>query len=80
MIYGIARVDDRKEVTLTGDGYTLALADDVAKPTPLTASWKVSEGTASYRGSTTAGYVVENNKIVYKEASDDEPIMTITGL
>ncbi len=73
-------VFDRKEVTLTGDGYTLALADDVAKPTPLTASWKVSEGTASYRGSTTAGYVVENNKIVYKEASDDEPIMTITGL
>ena len=75
-----ASVLDQKEVTLTGDGYTLALADDVARPTAVKASWKVSDGTAIYRGSTTAGYVVEDNKITYHAASDDETIMTVTGL
>ena len=67
-------------VTLTGDGYSLALADDVQKPTAIAASWKVSDGTAIYRGSTTAGYVLDDNKITYQAASDDETIMTVTGL
>lgn len=67
------------DVVLTGD-YTLELADDVEKPTAVTASWKVNDGTAVYRTATTSGYVVDGNQVIYKSEVDDEPIMTITGL
>ena len=75
-----ASVLNKTEVTLTGEGYSLALADNVQKTTAVADSWKVSDGTAIYSGSTTAGYVLDDNKITYQAASDDESIMTLTGL
>ena len=45
-------------VTLTGNGYTLSLADDVEKVKEVAASWTVTNGTAIYKGGKSAGYTV----------------------
>ncbi len=71
---------NEENVTVT-DGYTLALADDA--PSPVTADnyWEISGGTASYlAGTTSAGYTLENNQIVYHEETNGDVLATITGL
>ncbi len=69
-----------KTVSITGD-YTLALAKDVTTPKATATSWEVSNGTAKYYSAgTSAGYAVEDNKIVYKESTQGEVLATVTGL
>ena len=72
-------LDTSKTVTIS-DGYTLALGSDVVTPVILSPAWQVSGGTAKMIGETTAGYVLENNKIVYKAAGEGEASIIVTGL
>ena len=74
-----AAVLDKKEVTIS-DGYTLALADDVEQPIENAATWQIINGTATYKGSVTAGYSIVDNKIVYENERDGETLITVTGL
>ena len=73
-----------KDNTVTiNDGYTLALGSNVTVPkkASTTGSWSVSKGTATYKDAgLTAGYVVEDNQIVYQAASEGETLITIEGL
>ena len=63
-----------------GEGYTLALADSVPKSEDVSANWQVSGATATYTGDgRTAGYVLDNNAITYREAVDGETF-TLTGV
>ena len=58
------------KVSITGDGYTLALADDV--PTTSTSeAWSLSKTTASYKQTTKAGYTLADNakSITYSKKS-----------
>ena len=52
------------------DGYTLALASDVAAPQSTAAGWKLNGTTATYYATagTTAGYSLANNQITYTPA------------
>lgn len=61
-------------------GYELALAKDVSKPATNKASWAVTDGVGSYRTTSSAGYVVSNNAIIYQAAFVNEDIITVTGL
>ena len=62
------------------DGYTLALASDVTAPTTTAASWSYSNNVATYKGaSTTAGYTLDNNQIVYSAAYGGEEVQ-ISGV
>ena len=48
------------KVTLSGTGYTLALASDVSKPSTKKA-WSLSGTTATYKQTTSAGYKLASN-------------------
>ena len=48
------------KVTLSGTGYTLALASDVSKPSTKK-SWSLSGTTATYKQTTSAGYKLASN-------------------
>ncbi|MBQ7704692.1 MAG: hypothetical protein IJT73_04580, partial [Selenomonadaceae bacterium] len=62
-------------------GYTLALDTDVTTPNELSPYWTISSGAANYMtGAATAGYVVENNTIIYKDEDAGESQIEITGL
>ncbi|MBR3497568.1 MAG: hypothetical protein IKO05_01080 [Selenomonadaceae bacterium] len=58
------------KVSITGDGYTLALADDVAR-TSTSKAWSLSKTTASYKQTTKAGYTLADNakSITYSKKS-----------
>ena len=63
------------------DGYTLALANDVTEPVTTAAHWELSGTTATYKNtSTSAGYSIVNNQIVYNKKNDDETAVTVTGV
>ena len=56
-------------MTIT-DGYNLSLADDVTRTSTAEAAWSLNGNTAIYKHATTsAGYDVINNQIVYTAAS-----------
>ena len=66
-----------KKVTIS-DGYTLALGSDVTKPTK-TKAWSINKTTATYKETTSAGYVCDNSTITYsKEASST--LLTVKGV
>ena len=68
-------------VTIT-DGYTLALADNVQTPITTEADWTIDADNnhAKYRASTTEGYKLEDNRIIYTEASDGELVAELSGI
>ena len=72
---------DGKEVTITGTGYTLKLADDVAAPVETKAGWSaLSSGKATYNfASTTAGYTLADNKVSYTAATAPKSF-TLSGI
>ncbi len=73
-------LNQNNTVTIT-NGYTLKLASNVKTPTPTSASWTVSNGTAEYiSAGTSAGYVISNNQIVYQSAGGGETLIAISGL
>lgn len=70
------------EDTVTiSDGYTLALADDVTAP-KINAEWSLRNSTATYKGTTTAGYTLaeDGKSITYTEAKSGEKLATVTGV
>ncbi|MBD3879562.1 MAG: hypothetical protein SR1Q5_07760, partial [Quinella sp. 1Q5] len=71
-----------KKITLTGDGYTLKLADDVIAPTTKKAAWSYSGGTATYKSSyKTAGYTLASNakSISYTKATTALTLASVKG-
>lgn len=74
-------LDTSKTVKITGDGYTLALASNVTKPSTRSNYWTISNGTADYMtGATTAGYVINDNQISYQAENAGTAQIEITGL
>ena len=74
---------DKKEITLTSDYYTLALADGISEPDISMLSWEVASGTAKlYSPSVTAGYYVSDDKksVGYIPSATATTLATITGL
>ena len=67
-------------IMLTGAGYTLALADDVAQPETKAPTWYLSGTTAEYYSEITAGYKIEGNTISYEAESVGETLITLTGV
>ena len=71
---------NQSTVTLSDNDYTLALADNVPTVTTIAAGWTFSNGTATYKKeSTTAGYEIINNNIVYDAATGGESF-TVSGV
>ena len=72
---------NKKKVTITGDGYTLKLADGLA-PSTKKADWSLDGTTATYKSSyKTAGYTLAKNSksITYSKATMASGLATITG-
>ena len=62
------------------NGYNLALASDAPKPTTVNAFWTANGNVATCKDiSTTAGYTLANNQIVYNAAVDGA-IFTVNGV
>ena len=61
------------------DGYNLALGD---APAPKTSGsmWSLNDTTAIYGLSMTAGYTLEDNKIVYNEAGITDTVVAVSGV
>lgn len=73
---------NKKKVTVTGTGYTLALADEVSTPSTKKAAWSYSSGTSTYKGSyKTAGYKLASNakSISYSKATTATTLASIKG-
>ena len=68
---------NKNKVTVS-DGYTLALASDVAT-TSTKKSWSLSNSTATYNQTTTAGYTLANNVITYTKKAT-KPLATVSGV
>lgn len=70
-----------KAVTLTGEGYSLALGSDVEKATGGDTSWTRKGTSATYKQAFTAGYTLANaNKITYSAAVTDRTLATLNDL
>ena len=71
---------NQNNVTVS-NGYTLSLKNDVTTPQTATAHWEINGTTATYKSSSTsAGYSVVNNQIIYNVASGGENLITINGV
>ncbi len=72
---------DSKNVTISGTGYTLALADKVAAP-ETTPTWSFNKSTATCKEKTSAGYTLAKDKktITYTKASTGDTLVTVTGV
>ena len=69
------------KVTIS-NGYTLALADDVATPSATSAAWKVSGTTATLSSGTSAGYTLSTDKksVTYSKATSGKILTTVSGI
>ena len=65
------------KVTIS-DGYTLALGDDVEGSTTKK-SWTLKNSTATYKQTTTAGYSLVDNEIIYSKKSS-KTLATVKGV
>ena len=75
-----ASILNKKPVTVNNQDYTLKLGTDVPAPIAAKAGWTLDNNTAIYKtASTTEGYSVKDNQIVYSEASG-ETLVTVTGV
>ena len=72
---------NEENVTISGSGYKLALANGVAAPKTTAAAWHLNGTTATYKAaSTSAGYTLKNNQISYTAASGGETLTTVTNV
>ena len=71
-----AAVND-KPITIS-DGYTLKLANNVAKPSTKKA-WSLSKTTATYKQTTSAGYTLADNVVTYSKKAT-ETLATVKGV
>ena len=68
-------------IVTVNNGYTLTLANDATTPQITAAHWELNSTTATYKNtSTSAGYSVVNNQIVYNEANGGEDLITVNGV
>ena len=73
---------NKSKVTVSGDGYTLNLADDVSKSSTKKAAWTLDDTTAIYKSSyKSASYTLANNSksISYVKATTATGLATIKG-
>ena len=71
---------DGKNVTIS-NGYKLALAGDVAKPSTVAAGWTLTDTKAIYRnGAMTEGYSLNNNQILYSAANGGTAVVEVSGV
>ena len=73
---------NKAKVSVSGDGYTLKLAEDVPKTTTQKAAWSLSGSTAIYKSSyQTAGYTLASNaqSITYSKATAAKNLATVQG-
>ena len=71
---------NNSNVTIS-DGYTLKLGNDVSSPKTTAGSWSYKSGVATYTNdSTSAGYELVNNQIVYSEAVGGETLTQVSGV
>jgi Ca2+-binding RTX toxin-like protein len=77
----VANSSLNKGTVTVNDGYTLELADDVTEST-TTGDWSFKNSTATYEGSTTAGYRLaeDSQSITYSEEKSGETLATVTGV
>ncbi|MBR1397999.1 MAG: hypothetical protein IJ563_10775, partial [Selenomonadaceae bacterium] len=71
------------DVTITGEGYVLALDNGVTQVGDGSPSWSVENGTAKYfAAGKTAGYTLseDSKSITYSAATTGDVLFTITGL
>ena len=61
------------------DGYNLALGDAPA-PKSSGSMWSLNDTTAIYGLSMTAGYTLEDNKIIYNEAGITDTVVAVSGV
>ena len=75
---------NKKKVSISGDGYTLKLADDVPISKPTSAGWSYKNNVATYKASSTsAGYSLASNgkSITYSKAkATSTTLATINGV
>ena len=62
-----------------GVKYTVAVADSL-KPITKSAAWNINGTTAILRSTTTAGYTVSKNAIVYTTQKNGSPLVELTNL
>ena len=69
------------KVTLSGEGYTLKLGSNVTKPTVKNAAWSLKSTTATYKGTSTAGYTLASDakSITYSKKATTT-LATVTGV
>ena len=71
-----------KKITISGDGYTLALGSDVSTPSTKKAAWTLKNSIATYKSSyKTAGYKLasDSKSISYSKATTAETLASIKG-
>ena len=69
-----------KKVSISGDGYTLALASDVSSPTTK-GKWTLKSSTATYKRTTSAGYTLAANaKSITYSALSSATLVKVTGV
>lgn len=68
------------DVTLTGEGFTLGVANDVPTVGNINAGWTGNNGTYTYNATAgkTAGYTLSGNTITYSDKVDDS--FTLSGI
>ena len=69
---------NKKEVTISGDGYNLKIGKDVTKSV-ATKAWSLYKTKATYKQTTTAGYSLADNAINYSDKSV-ETLATVNGV
>ena len=68
-------------VSISGNGYTLALASGVNAPKTTAEGWSLSGNIATYKTAyTSAGYKLDGGKIVYSKANGGSILVTVTGV
>ena len=74
---------NKKKITISGNGYKLALGNGVIAPSTKKAAWTLKNSTATYKSSyKTAGYSLASNgkSISYSKATTAESLATVEGV
>ena len=74
----VAKASLNAQNVTVSDGYTLELADDVTQPTTKEA-WSLKSSTATYKQTTSAGYSLEDNEIIYSKKATTT-LATVKGV
>ena len=71
---------NQSEVKISGEGYTLKLADNVPTPVTKQFEWSLSDTTAKLSAGTSEGYTLDENTITYTKEISGKTLTSISGL